>query len=72
MTIRVDGVWHRPKGGFGWEIKGYEERGIYVQLDTFFILQDASRALAVQFLETALVDLGWGSAMRERTLRHFR
>lgn len=34
MTIRVDLVWRRHDGGWGWEIKGYEGRGIYVMLAT--------------------------------------
>ncbi|NQD36003.1 hypothetical protein HPT27_03140 [Permianibacter sp. IMCC34836] len=34
MTVRVDRVWRRDDGGWGWDIKGYEGRGIYVLLAT--------------------------------------
>lgn len=34
MTVRVDHVWRRDDGGWGWDIKGYEGRGIYVLLAT--------------------------------------
>ena len=34
MTIRVDSVWRRTAGGFGWAIKGYEGRGLYVNVAT--------------------------------------